>query len=448
MKIIQKILLIISGILIALIILELSLQTAGFVASSYQRYRNNQALKNKSEYKIMCLGESTTYGGYPKELQNMLNQKYPNKFTVIDCGVPGNNLDNILSQLDINIAKYNPDFAICMMGINDGFISLSTNKPELETKPEPEPERKKISYLKTYELYHLLRKHIILILQTNFDAYYVLKLYCQKKYSYAELVCEKILESPQNDYSLASFLAMVQYDHLDKRDCAYRAASDIIENNKKLDNRSKNIVYRIVIDYNLQNKNNALMQKYIDKLINDDNVFFDAKLYGFIKDFINLNQKKEFFNKMAKFEESLDQCYGIRAIESMDKKDYKKAEEYFAKAEEVRLKYPREQTYNLYKLIVDKLVDNNIKVLSMQYPVRSIKPLKQMLKNEEYYDRIIFINNENNFKDLLKTKQFKEVFEDQFAGDFGHYKQDGSVLIAENVIARLEKIIINNGQNI
>jgi hypothetical protein len=132
----------------------------------------------------------------------------------------------------------------------------------------------------------------------------------------------------------------------------------------------------------------------------------------------------------------------------MDKKDYSKAEEYFAKAEEVRLKYPREQTYNLYKLIVDKLVDNNIKVLSMQYPVRSIKPLKQMLKNEEYYDRIIFINNENNFKDLLKTKQFKEVFEDQFAGDFGHYKQDGSVLIAENVIARLEKIIINNGQNI
>lgn len=270
----------------------------------------------------------------------------------------------------------------------------------------------------------------------------------KKKYSYAELVCEKILESPQNDYSLASFLAMVQYDHLDKRDCAYRAASDIIENNKKLDNRSKNIVYRIVIDYNLQNKNNALMQKYIDKLINDDNVFFDAKLYGVIKDFINLNQKKEFFNKMAKFEESLDQCYGIRAIESMDKKDYSKAEEYFAKAEEVRLKYPREQTYNLYKLIVDKLVDNNIKVLSMQYPVRSIKPLKQMLKNEEYYDRIIFINNENNFKDLLKTKQFKEVFEDQFAGDFGHYKQDGSVLIAENVIARLEKIIINNGQNI
>lgn len=441
MKIIQKILLIISGILIALIILELSLQTAGFVASSYQRYRNNQALKNKSEYKIMCLGESTTYGGYPKELQNMLNQKYPNKFTVIDCGVPGNNLDNILSQLDINIAKYNPDFAICMMGINDGFISLSTNKPELETKPEPEPERKKISYLKTYELYHLLRKHIILILQTNFDAYYVLKLYCQKKYSDAERVCVTILKTKQNDYQAYAYLAMLYYYHLNKKNIAYEIALNIIETNKAVSESWKQVMYEIIIDYNIKNNKIELVRQYTEKLLKDDKIILNARMYWFVKDIMTEEQKKIFLKKMSYDKEGLDSYYGLLAIENMEKKDYEKAEEYFRIAENLRLEHPNKHTNEIYRLILKKLTDKNIKVICMQYPVRSVELLKNILKNEQYYNKIEFISNENNFKDLLKKKKFNEIFTDQFAGDFGHYKKEGGTLIAENLVERLSKLV-------
>ena len=94
-------------------------------------------------------------------------------------------------------------------------------------------------------------------------------------------------------------------------------------------------------------------------------------------------------------------------------------------------------------LTLKKLIDNNIKVICMQYPVRSIDPLKQMLKNEQYYGRIGFLSNENNFKNLLKEKQFFEIFLDQFAGDFGHYKKEGSILIAENVVQTLKKLCNN-----
>ena len=129
------------------------------------------------------------------------------------------------------------------------------------------------------------------------------------------------------------------------------------------------------------------------------------------------------------------------AIESINSKDYNKAKEYFDKAEELRLNFPNIETYNLYKLIVKKLVDNNIKVICMQYPVRSIKPLQEPLKNEPYYDKLTFISNEKLFKDALIKKNYNEIFSDQFAADFGHCTNLGNTLIAKNVVNTLEKIL-------
>ena len=104
---IKRFLLIIIGIILSLILLECGLRLAGWTISSFQQYKNNKALRNKSQYTIMCLGESTTQGQYPVQLQEILDMKYPNKFSVIDCGISGTNLENILELLDNNINKYN-----------------------------------------------------------------------------------------------------------------------------------------------------------------------------------------------------------------------------------------------------------------------------------------------------------------------------------------------------
>ncbi len=55
----------------------------------------------------MCLGESTTFEQYPKQLQTILECKYPNKFSVVDCGVPGISIQKILAKLDGNIKNIN-----------------------------------------------------------------------------------------------------------------------------------------------------------------------------------------------------------------------------------------------------------------------------------------------------------------------------------------------------
>ena len=123
--IIKRFLLIFIGIILSLVLLECGLRFAGWTISSYQQYQNNKSLKNKSQYTIICLGESTTKGQYPVKLQQILNEKYPNKFSVIDCGIPATNLSIILELLNNNIDKYNPNIAVCMMGINNNLTDFN-----------------------------------------------------------------------------------------------------------------------------------------------------------------------------------------------------------------------------------------------------------------------------------------------------------------------------------
>ena len=66
----------------------------------------------------------------------------------------------------------------------------------------------------------------------------------------------------------------------------------------------------------------------------------------------------------------------------------------------------------------------------MQYPVRSVEPLKKMF---DYSGSIIFIDNGQVFKDTLKKANYKEYFTDMFGGDFGHCTTKGNRLLAENI---------------
>ncbi|MDD5021545.1 MAG: hypothetical protein PHR82_05325 [Endomicrobiaceae bacterium] len=438
----KKILLIFAGIFVALIILEISIQTAGFLIANYQNYKNNKELKNKSQYSIICLGESTTFGKYPDYLQKILNKKYPNKFSVIDCGIPGVNLENILGNLDGNIVKYKPDFAICMMGINNGFLSLSDNSQESKNE--------KYEKFKIYKLYKLFKNHLGSRLKTkevyadnivDLNMNYVYELYAQKKYSDAEQICEKMLKIKQDDYYSYAFLAMLYYYHLNKKNIAYKMALNIIKTNKRVPSYWKQIMYEIIIDYSVNKNDVESAKRCIDKLINDKDVIFSGRMYWFIKDIITLEQKAKFFQKMSADKENLDQYYGLIAIESMYEKNYKKAEEYFTIAEDIRVKYASKHTYELYKLILKKLIDNNIKVICMQYPVRSIESLKNILKDEDYFNKITFVSNEYIFKQLLQEKKYDEIFRDQFAGDFGHCTDLGNTMIADNLANSLRELL-------
>jgi tetratricopeptide (TPR) repeat protein len=119
----KQIAVIAGGILFTLVLLESALRLGGFIHLSIQEHRNLKAIKEKGEYRILCLGESTTMGQWPPFLEKILNkQDIGIKFAVIDKGLAGTNTGRILADLELNLNKYQPDMVITMMGANDEGI--------------------------------------------------------------------------------------------------------------------------------------------------------------------------------------------------------------------------------------------------------------------------------------------------------------------------------------
>lgn len=125
----QKIALIIFGFTFALVGVELFLRIIGAGYLSYRRGFDKDIVESKSSgYKILCLGDSFTFGvgagrgrDYPSQLENMLNKsKLGKEFEVINRGIGGQNSSELLYYLDRNLEKYNPDLVIVMIGMNDG----------------------------------------------------------------------------------------------------------------------------------------------------------------------------------------------------------------------------------------------------------------------------------------------------------------------------------------
>ncbi|RKX96112.1 MAG: hypothetical protein DRP84_02145 [Spirochaetes bacterium] len=121
----QKAGLIIFGVVVFFILLEITLRIGGFVVTQIKEkeFVGEKLTSQKSDYRILCLGDSMTARGYskwPLYLQEILNKSNTEvKFTVIEKAKSGNNSAVILSDLENYLDIYEPDMVIAMMGIND-----------------------------------------------------------------------------------------------------------------------------------------------------------------------------------------------------------------------------------------------------------------------------------------------------------------------------------------
>ena len=82
------------------------------------------------------------------------------------------------------------------------------------------------------------------------------------------------------------------------------------------------------------------------------------------------------------------------------------------------------------------LNETGIKLVVMQYPTLDILELKDIFNGDE---DIIFISNEENFKEVLENRKYEDYFIDHFRETFGHATPAGNKLIAENVANALEE---------
>jgi lysophospholipase L1-like esterase len=81
--------------------------------------------------RILSVGDSHTYGtsvsdeeSYPAQLQGLLDEVEPGRFSVINLGIPGISSTQVRRRLGANVARYEPDLVIVWCGVNDYWNTI------------------------------------------------------------------------------------------------------------------------------------------------------------------------------------------------------------------------------------------------------------------------------------------------------------------------------------
>ena len=426
------------GIVFALVSLEVLLQVSSFVITQTYKINNNRSVKifdDKEEIKILCVGESTTFAQYPKQLVDYLNRKINKDFIVIDCGVPGTNVENITDRIDEQIKMYNPDIVVSMMGANDAKLK--------ETRIY-----KKYKF-KTVGLFMLIKRHIESIAAeklyadaNNTDYSKLVDSYFQTGNQPIQLI--KIVNNNPNNIKATEALVSIyrmrkDYSNVEKYAGKFLTTNpsvtdmfilfmltDVYIQQKKY-NLADNLILSILISdkINEEQKNEYLskvVESYIsfsttDELTRYYNLLVDNKIQTIILDDLYKYLKK---NKASvKYYTYANRYSKIGQVPDFDTEEIKKS----------------------YLLFAQKLIDKNIVYICMGYPTISIETFRNFFKNTKLNDKIVFISNENNFKEKLETMPYYELFVDNFGGTFGHCTNFGNTLIAENVGKKIIEIV-------
>ena len=447
-----------SGLLAGLLAAELVMRTAEFAYLSSQRYRNNKALVQKDACLILCLGESTTaLGGeksYPAQLEDILNsRKSEMKFSVINRGMPGTNTEHILENLENNLKKFRPDIVITMMGINDSsrlhrpykrnfFIFFTRSKTyklilhirlhlksKLESRKFPS-DSSASKRLRADPNDHPRKTHLP-------DGPALAEKYFHSgEYENCVSVLEKNLKNEPGNIESLHMLAKCHFE-LGNREAGLNSYGAIIKLNPDLSDGYLWLGTHYYFEKNYQ-KAEELWLKAL--ALDPDNpdicyclglVYLDSSSYDkaekMMRRAVHLNPDDDFH------------CSSLAALFEEQKK-MRRAEAFYRMAEKMRFSRYNPITKKNYLKLADILAAEKIRLVCVQYPRRSITPLKKMLSSRK---DIIFVDNENLFKEAARKEGYGEYFSDRFAGDFGHCTDKGNRLLANNIA---ETILKNVGK--
>lgn len=103
---------------------ELVLQIAAPWAQFF--YSQEDPLVRSDAIRILCVGDSNTYGLYlpresswPSQLQELLDRRAPGRYQVINLGSPGAPTSRIAENLPAFLARFRPHQVIVLAGVND-----------------------------------------------------------------------------------------------------------------------------------------------------------------------------------------------------------------------------------------------------------------------------------------------------------------------------------------
>jgi len=491
----HKALMCLLGFILFLVLLESGLRAGGFIILSYQDHRNKVSLKQQGAYRILCLGESTTQNQYPPVLEQMLNRNNRNiKFSVIDQGRAATNTSVILLHLESYLNVYRPDMVVVMMGINDRGVHIAYEKPSnfrivlflrsLRTYKLARLLGSRITS-RTRErqpgLAHARLEEGCASLEDGIRK--------------EEALRKTIRLNPGNDKAYAE-LGRIYYDvgYFKK---AYDAFKKAIESNPGNDaayvglgwvyhdlwqTRNDEACFKKAIEVNPGNdaayvglgwlyhergqfdKSEEFLKKAIALNPGNDKAYFELgslyytferpeKAEKLFQKAIELNARNDMAYAMlgrlyyrkglvpqaaACFKNALEadvgnksQFYAALGTLYAEMKRFPSAQESYNNANRLRLNSYNSATADNFLRLKEILDSRNIKLVCVQYPMLSVEPLKRIFKEDG--EGILFVDNEQTFKNGVIKAGYRSYFTDMFSGDFGHCTDKGNQLLAENI---------------
>jgi len=475
--ILRKAALIFTGLVFTLVFLEMCLRAAGFVSNSLHEIKNRSSISQKDSYRIMCLGESTTAKQYPSFLEEILNGRDIGiKFSVIDKGINGTNSSAILSLLEKNLKDYKPDMVIAMFGCNDkGEIMYYKNIPEANSGL--------FRYLKIYKLARIIYMHILnrktFTAKNNaVEAKLIkeIKLSPKDGSAYAELgsfykrqgmlprgerFFEKLIKL--NSGNALAYIELGVIYRLQGRPLeAAKILKKAIELNPAI-GRSYNELGIVCRAGGKLPEAEQLLKKGIEIDPGDEQGYTElARIYrrqGRLPEAEQLLKKgieiDPYYNelaygelvalyrmqgRLAEAEELLRKAIEINPKDKWNNDKFSRG--LISIHKEINTTQPQEEypiktddkisliTVNNYYRLKETLDEKGIRLVCVQYPMRSIEPLKKVFDGME---GVIFVDNSEIFRTAVKRDGYKDYFIDMFGGDFGHCTPKGNGLLAGNI---------------
>jgi tetratricopeptide (TPR) repeat protein len=488
----SKIGLIVLGIAIFFVALEIILRAGGYILMGIQERRNLQSVRSRGACRIVCLGESTTAGGqdsYPSQLEGILNRGDTGiTFSVINKGQPAVTTSYLVEQLQSCIDRYHPDIVISMMGIND-YDSNTVGSGDRDIRQKINEH---VRSYRVYRLADLIWRHAIdrvkkirlSLLKTHLAASRLLVQFpaeSNKSSSDDDPVDRGFVCRQKGELSAAQkyFESALSLNPDNAK--AYRGLAEVYTDRKQYEKALEYFNRAIDLEpsdyhtyawigwiYTYTGKNSLadeFFQKAIDLGPQDDWFYLELGLYYYINYPEKFSQAEIVLRRAIQFNPRNDMAYfGLGWIYAFQNK-YDESEEAFRKAlelnpsndraagglnvlygfmradhtqegrycnlvNEIRSEHYNTMTRGNYQHMKSILDVRGIPLVCVQYPIRSIEPLKAIFGPST---DIIFVDNEKVFKDAVEQKGYRYYFIDMFGGDFGHCTAEGNRLLADNI---------------
>lgn len=461
------------GLLLALLVLELGLRLGGLALELAQERRNSAALDD-GELRILCIGESTTaLGGddaYPQQLERLLAAApgLP-RVRVINAGLTGAKTDAILGAVPGWLERFRPHVVIAMMGVND--------RGDHVEKPTGLGARlvERLRELRVYKLYALLADHLRHRLAgdgatpppatadvataspgappapAGREMGIVGSRVAEARRALARgdavlarrIVDELLRLDPNHALVLATLREIDEAKGGRGWEAAFRRAERTLRMQHLMAPGDVRSAQRLVQLYVVWRKPERAREVILGSpggaALSASDVLPVVRQHW--REAIRLENEGRVAEARGEIVKALEvvreddvqeRTRLLAQLARLERRsgDEASAERLAREVTELRAAGYTERTRDNYRALHRLLAERGVRLVAMQYPVRPLAPLRDMLGDPP---DVLFVSNEETFREALRERPYEELFWDSFAGDFGHATAAGNAVLAQNV---------------